>query len=69
LNESGASRVECSESVDFHRFSMSRNALYAVIAVLAIVVVIFGIYTYQQQTRPGVEVRVDENGLSIQGNN
>jgi len=50
-------------------FSMSRNALYAVIAVLVIVVAVFGIYTYQQQTRPGVEVRVDDNGLSIQGNN
>ena len=48
---------------------MSRNALYAVIAVLVIVVAVFGIYTYQQQTRPGVEVRVDDNGLSIQGNN
>jgi hypothetical protein len=48
---------------------MNRNALYAVIAVLAVIVVIFGVYTYQQQNRPGVEVRVDENGLSVQGNN
>jgi hypothetical protein len=48
---------------------MSRNALYAVIAVLVVIVVGFGIYTYQQQNRPGVEVHVDENGLSIQGNN
>lgn len=47
---------------------MSRNALYAVIAVLLVVVAGFGIYTYQQQNRPGVEVRLDENGLEINGN-
>lgn len=48
---------------------MSRNALYGVIAVLVIVLVAFGIYTYQQQSRPGIEVRVDEQGISIDGNN
>ena len=47
---------------------MSRNGLYLVIAVLLIAVAAFGIYTYQQQTRPGVEVRVDEQGISINGN-
>lgn len=47
---------------------MNRNGLYLVIAVLLIAVVGFGIYTYQQQTRPGVEVRVDNNGISIDGN-
>ena len=47
---------------------MSRNGLYLVIALLLIVVVGFGIYIYQQQNRPGVEVRVDNNGISINGN-
>lgn len=48
---------------------MSRNGLYAVIAVLLIAIVGFGIYSYQQeQARPGVEVRVDEQGISIDGN-
>jgi hypothetical protein len=47
---------------------MSRNGLYALIAILLIAVVGFGIYTYQQQTRPGIEVRVDEGGISIDGN-
>ena len=47
---------------------MSRNGLYAVIAVLLVAVVGFAIYTYQQQTRPGIEVRVDEQGISIDGN-
>ncbi|WP_200950317.1 hypothetical protein [Devosia sp. Root635] len=47
---------------------MNRNGLYAVIAILLIAVVGFAIYTYQQQTRPGIEVRVDEQGISIDGN-
>lgn len=47
---------------------MNRNGLYLVIAVLLIAVVAFGIYTYQQENRPGVEVRVDEQGISIDGN-
>jgi len=48
---------------------VSRNGLYAVIAILVIAVAAFAIYTYQQeQARPGVEVRVDETGISIDGN-
>jgi hypothetical protein len=47
---------------------MSRNGLYLVIGALLVAVVAFGIYTYQQQTRPGIEVRVDEQGISIDGN-
>ena len=47
---------------------MSRNGLIAVIAVLLVAVAGFAIYTYQQQTLPGVEVRVDNNGISIDGN-
>ena len=47
---------------------MNRSGLYAVIAILLVAVIGFGIYTYQQQTRPGVEVRLDEQGISINGN-
>lgn len=48
---------------------MSRNGLYAVIAILVIAIAAFGIYTYQQQqARPGIEVRVDDTGISIDGN-
>lgn len=48
---------------------MSRNGLYAVIATLVVAVAAFAIYTMQQQSRPGIEVRVDEQGISIDGNN
>jgi uncharacterized protein HemX len=48
---------------------MSRNGLYAVIAILLVAVVGFGIYSYQQQqAQPGIEVRIDEQGVSIDGN-
>jgi uncharacterized protein HemX len=48
---------------------MSRNGLYAVIAILLVAIIGFGIYTYQQQqARPGIEVRIDEQGVSIDGN-
>lgn len=47
---------------------MSRNGLYAVIAILVIAIAAFAIYTYQQQTKPGLEVKVDDQGISINGN-
>jgi len=46
---------------------MSRNGLYAIIAILLVALAGFGIYAYQQETRPGLEVRVDDRGLSIDG--
>lgn len=48
---------------------LTRTSLYGVIAILVIALVVFGFYTYQQQqARPGIEVRVDEQGISIDGN-
>ena len=48
---------------------MSRNGLYVLVGVLVIALVGLGIYLYQEQNRPGVEIRVNDNGLSIEGNN
>jgi len=48
---------------------MSRNGLYGLVAVLVVVLIGVGFYVYQQQTRPGIEVRVDDKGISINGNN
>mgnify|MGYP004522528237 CR=1 FL=1 len=47
---------------------MSRTGLYVVVGILLVVIAAFAIYTYQQQTRPGLEVRVDDQGISIDGN-
>ncbi len=48
---------------------MNRNSLYAVIAILAVAVVGFGIYlVYQETQKPALEIRVDEQGISVDGN-
>jgi hypothetical protein len=40
-----------------------------VIGALAVVVIALGIYTYRQETKPeGVELKIDNNGISIQQN-
>ena len=49
---------------------MSKNTLYLVIGVLAVVVVAFGIYYFYQQTqKPSLEIRVDGQGITVDGNN
>jgi hypothetical protein len=45
---------------------MSRNSLYLVIAVLAVIVAGFGIwYFYQQSQRPSLEVKIDGQGITV----
>ena len=47
---------------------MSRNMLYVIIGALAVVVVVLAIYVYREETKPsGVELKIDENGISIEG--
>ena len=48
---------------------VSRDALYMVIGALIVVVAGFSFYAWQQETEPdGVEIRLNEEGLSIQEN-
>ncbi len=48
---------------------MSKNSFYLLIGILAVVVVGVGIYlVYQEQQRPRLEIKVDEQGISIDGN-
>ena len=47
---------------------MNRTGLYALIAVLVLAVVGVGLYAYEQSQRPSLEVKVDGNGLKINGN-
>lgn len=47
---------------------MSRNSLYLVIGVLAAVVVALIIYlVYQRAAEPRLEIRVDEQGITVDG--
>jgi hypothetical protein len=47
---------------------MSRSGLYLIIGVLLAVVVGVGIYLYNEQTKPGLQITVDDNGLKVEGN-
>jgi predicted negative regulator of RcsB-dependent stress response len=46
---------------------MSRNGLYVLLGVLVAVVIGLGFYVYQEQQKPALEVRLDANGLTIDG--
>jgi RsiW-degrading membrane proteinase PrsW (M82 family) len=46
---------------------MPQNKLYLVIGALVVVVIGLGIYVLRQETKPeGVELRIDDSGLSVQ---
>ncbi len=46
---------------------MSRNTLYLVIGLLAVVLIVVG-YLYYQENQRGVEIRIGDQGISIEGN-
>ncbi len=48
---------------------MNRNLFYLICGVLGIAVVILGYRVYQDRQKPeGFEIKVDDNGISIQKN-
>ncbi len=48
---------------------MKQNTLYLLIGALVVVVIALGVYVYREQTRPkGVELKIDDKGISIQQN-
>lgn len=47
---------------------MNRNGLYLVIALLAVAVVGLGLHIYQKETKPGVEIKIGQDGISVQEN-
>jgi hypothetical protein len=48
---------------------MNQNKLYMVIGALLIAVIALGIYVYREESKPdGVELRIDESGISVQEN-
>lgn len=49
--------------------NVSRDTLYMIIGALVVVVAGFSYYAWQQEKKPdGVEIRLDQQGLSIEGN-
>lgn len=48
---------------------MKQNTLYLLIGALIVVVIALGIYVYREETKPkGVELKIDDKGISIQQN-
>ncbi|MFA6157094.1 hypothetical protein [Mesorhizobium sp.] len=48
---------------------MKQNTLYLLVGALVVVVIALGIYVYREQTKPqGVELKIDDKGISIQQN-
>jgi RsiW-degrading membrane proteinase PrsW (M82 family) len=48
---------------------MKQNMLYLIIGALFVVVIALGAYVYREQTKPkGVELKIDDKGISIQQN-
>ena len=46
---------------------MNQNTLYLIIGILIAAVVGLGSYVWREESKPaGVELRVDENGISVQ---
>ncbi|MEI5677401.1 MULTISPECIES: hypothetical protein [unclassified Mesorhizobium] len=48
---------------------MQQNRLYLIIGALAVAVIALGIYVYREESKPsGVELRIDDSGVSVQEN-
>jgi hypothetical protein len=48
---------------------MRQNQLYLIIGALVVVVIALGIYVWREESKPeGVELRIDESGISIEEN-
>lgn len=48
-------------------FRMQQNRLYFLTGALAVIVIALGAYIWHEQTKPkGVELRIDDSGVSIQ---
>lgn len=48
---------------------MNRNGLFVLVGALLVVVVGLGIYTYREESKPqGVELKLNEDGVSLQKN-
>lgn len=47
--------------------TMNRNTLYLLIGLLFVGLAVLG-YLYYQESRSGVDIRIGDQGISIQGN-
>ncbi len=46
---------------------MNKNVLYLVVGALAVAIAVVG-YLYYQESQSGIDIKIGENGVSIEGN-
>lgn len=48
---------------------MNQNRLYMLLGALLVAVIVMGFYIWREESKPdGVELRIDQNGVSVQEN-
>lgn len=48
---------------------MKQNTLYLIVGALTVAVIALGIYVFREESKPdGVEIRLDESGISVEEN-
>ena len=48
---------------------MRQNQLYLIIGALIVAVIALGVYVWREESKPsGVELRIDESGISVEEN-
>lgn len=48
---------------------MNQNRLYLLLGALIVAVIVMGFYIWREESKPdGVELRIDQNGVSVQQN-
>lgn len=48
---------------------MKQNYLYLLVGALVVAVIVLGVYVLREETKPsGVELRIDESGVSVEQN-
>ncbi len=46
---------------------MPRNTLYLIIGALLVVVIALAIYMWREEQSSGVEIKINESGISVEG--
>ncbi len=48
---------------------MQQNRLYFLLGILVVAVIALGLYVWREESKPeGVEIKIDESGISVQEN-
>lgn len=47
---------------------VNRNGLYLIIAVLAVIAIGLGVYVYREESKPGIDIRIGQDGVSVEEN-